>query len=50
MDFEQDPAADFLNREREELAGIINDTEGKFNILHLIGMKFTFEKFLSMLV
>lgn len=28
MDFESDPAAEFLNREREELAGIINDTEG----------------------
>jgi len=29
MDFENDPAADFLNREREELelAGIINETE-----------------------
>lgn len=28
MDFENDPAADFLNREREVLAGIINETEG----------------------
>ena len=28
MDFEEDPAADFLNREREELGGIINDGEG----------------------
>ena len=28
MDFESDPAADFLNREREELAGVINDIEG----------------------
>lgn len=28
MEFENDPAADFLNREREELAGIINDNEG----------------------
>lgn len=31
MDFENDPAADFLNREREELAGIINDAEGLLN-------------------
>lgn len=28
MDFDNDPAADFLNREKEELAGIINDSEG----------------------
>lgn len=28
MDFENDPAADFLNREKAELAGIINDVEG----------------------
>lgn len=28
MDFENDPAADFLNREKQELAGIINDDEG----------------------
>lgn len=28
MEFEDDPAADFLNREKEELAGIINDAEG----------------------
>lgn len=33
MDFENDPAADFLNREREELAGIINDTEGLWLIM-----------------
>jgi hypothetical protein len=31
MDFENDPAADFLNREREELAGIINENEGELN-------------------
>lgn len=28
MDIDNDPAADFLNREREELAGIIADSEG----------------------
>lgn len=31
MDFESDPAADFLNREREVLAGIIGDSEGSKN-------------------
>ena len=29
MSFENDPAADFLAREREELADIINDNESK---------------------
>lgn len=29
MDFENDPAADFLNREREFLGEIINEGEGK---------------------
>lgn len=28
MDFESDPAAEFLSREKEELAGIIDDNEG----------------------
>lgn len=32
MDFESDPAAEFLSREREELAGIINENEGKLEI------------------
>lgn len=31
MDFENDPAADFLSREREELAGIINENEGELD-------------------
>lgn len=29
MDFESDPAADFLSREREELGGIIDDNGGE---------------------
>lgn len=29
MDFETDPAAEFLAREREELADIINDNESE---------------------
>lgn len=29
MEFEADPAAEFLAREREELADIINDNEGE---------------------
>lgn len=28
MELENDPAADFLSREREELADIMNDAEG----------------------
>lgn len=33
MDFENDPAAEFLAREREELADIINDSESKSYML-----------------
>lgn len=33
MDFENDPAADFINREREELAGIMNDDEGELSLV-----------------
>lgn len=33
MEYEIDPAADFLNREKEELAGIITETEGLLNTL-----------------
>jgi protein required for attachment to host cells len=31
MDFESDPAAEFLNREREQLGDIMNDNEGRCN-------------------
>ena len=29
MDFSDDPAADFLSREREQLGDLINDSESK---------------------
>lgn len=32
MDFENDPAAEFLQREREELADIIHENESEFKI------------------
>lgn len=38
MDFENDPAADFLSREQEELAGIIDESEGNQD-------RFTFWKY-----
>jgi hypothetical protein len=30
MEFESDPAAEFLNREREQLADIINENDSEF--------------------
>lgn len=36
MDFENDPAADFLSREREELAGIVDNHEGELNSFNFL--------------
>lgn len=40
MDFENDPAAEFLQREREELADIIHDNESEFKIKRNSKQKF----------
>ena len=41
LDFETDPAADFLNREREEFAGITNENEGESEMAQIqLGLNF----------
>lgn len=42
MDFESDPAADFLNREREELGGIIDDNEGGLLLCQISTKNFSY--------
>lgn len=36
MDFENDPAAEFLQRERAELADLINDNDSAYIKVYLI--------------